>query len=334
MQVDLKRGWSERIRVERMAVAMVVGLLAAGALRAEPVEIDGVTAWVNGTPITIMDVIREAQPQFHALSQEKGLSRSDLNSRRAAVFKQVRRTLVDSELIYSAFLKDKSKFQTSITDQMVEARINDIVRDDFGGNREKLMKALAEDRQTYEDWREKMSRRVIVQGMRQREVIAKVQVQPLAVRDYYEANKASFEHPGQVLLRRMVFSGPDAESRSRQVMDRLGDGEDFAALARSSAGGSDPTGGAWGWRVTEDLSPVLLEKLRIMRLGGICRLDLGGDWQIVKLEGRDRVSLDEARASIEDTLRRNEVQRLHALWMDKLEREFDVRLTDQSLWED
>jgi peptidyl-prolyl cis-trans isomerase SurA len=317
-----------------MAAALVAGLLAASVLRAEPVAIDGVTAWVDGTPITIMDVIRDSQAQFHALSGEKGLSRAELNARRMAIFRQVRRNLVDAELIYAAFQKNKAKFQFSITDQMVENRINDIVRDDFGGNREKLMKALAEDRVTYEEWREKMSRRVIVQGMRQREVMAKVQIPPQAVREYYEANRASYEHPGQVLLRRMVFSGPDAEVRSRQVMDRLGDGEDFGVLAKSPAGGSDPSGGSWGWRVAEDLSPALLEKLRVMRIGGVCRVDLGGDWQIVKLDGRDRVTFDEARATIEETLRRAEAQRLHELWMDKLEREFHVRFIEQSLWED
>ncbi len=311
---------------------LVAGVLAGNSLLAEKVQIDGVAAWVNGDAITVMDVLREAQPLFGALIQEKGLSRAELNTRRMKIFEQVRRNLVDAQLIYAGYQKDKQKTQVAITDQMVDSRINDMVQEDFGGSREKLMKALSEERQTYDEWRDRMTRRIIVQGMRAREVTAKVQVTPQAVRDYYEAHRSDYQHPGQVLLRRMVFSGPDAADRSRLVMDRLSAGDDFAALARSPAGGSDSAGGAWGWRVTADLSPALLEKLAIMRVGGVGQINLEGDWQIIKLEGRDLIPFEDAQNSIEDSLRRTEAQRLNELWMDKLERQFHVRVIEQNPW--
>lgn len=313
---------------------LLTGLLAAGLLRAEPVQIDGVTAWVNGSAITVMDVLRESQPQFAALLQEKELARAEVNARRMAIFRQARRSLVDAELIYAWYGKEKEKARVEITDQMVDTRINDIVQEEFGGSREKLMKALAEERQTYEDWRNKMTRRVIVQGLRGREVAAKVQVTPQAVRDYYEKNKAPYDHPGQVLLRRIVLAGRDAEARSHALLDRLAQGEDFAALAKSAAGGSDPAGGLWGWRQEADLSAVLRDKLGIMRMGGVCRVDLGGDWYLVKLEGRNAVSFEEARASIEETLRRQEAQRILELWINNLEREFDVKIIEQPIWDE
>lgn len=313
---------------------LVMGLLTAPSVRAESLRIDGVAAWVNGNAITVMDVMREAQPLFGALAQEKGLTRSELNAKRLKIFEQVRRGLADAELIYASYQKDKQKTQMAITSQMVDSRINDMVQEDFGGSREKLMKALSEERQTYEEWRERMSRRIIVQGMRAREINSKIQVTPQAVRDYYAAHRADFEHPGQVQLRRIVLTGPDAAESSRRLMDRLSAGADFATLARSSEGGSDPGGGAWGWRATEDLSPALLEKLKIMRVGGICQVNLEGDWYIVKLEGRDAIPLEDAQDSIEDNLRRIEAQRLNHLWMEKLEREFHVEFIAQNPWED
>jgi hypothetical protein len=313
---------------------LVMGLLTAPSVRAESLRIDGVAAWVNGNAITVMDVMREAQPLFGALAQEKGLTRSELNAKRLKIFEQVRRGLADAELIYASYQKDKQKSQVAITSQMVDSRINDMVQEDFGGSREKLMKALADERQTYDEWRERMSRRIIVQGLRAREINAKIQVTPQAVRDYYAAHRTDFEHPGQVQLRRIVLTGPDAAAKSRQLMDRLSAGDDYATLARSPDGGADPSGGGWGWRATEDLSPALLEKLKSMRVGGICQVNLEGDWYIVKLEGRDVIPLEDAQDSIEGNLRRIEAQRLNQLWMEKLEREFHVEFIAQNPWED
>lgn len=312
----------------------LLACLLAGPAVTEPIEIDGVTAWVDGIPITIMDVLREAQPQFGALIQEKGLSRSEMNAKRMEIFRQVRRSLVENELIYAWYQKQKQNASAGITDQMVESRIDDIVRDEFGGSREKLMKALSDERQTYEEWRERMTRRIIIQGLKSREITSKIQVTPQAVEAYYQDHQAEFDHPGEVLLRRIVVTGPGAEDRSRLLMDRLAAGEDFNALAKSKDGGNDPAGGMWGWRVEADLSPALLEKIKVMRVGGIARIDLEGDWYLIKLEGRDRVALRDASNGIEDKLSRQESKRMMEAWMDKLEREIHVKFIDQTLWED
>jgi parvulin-like peptidyl-prolyl isomerase len=315
-------------------ILLLAGWLAAGLLRAEPLQVDGVTAWVNGSPITVMDVIREAQPQIAALLREQGLTRAEINEKRTAVFRQVRANMIEAELIFAWYEKEKQSTRVAITDQMVEGRINDIVQEEFGGSRERLMKALAEDRQTYEEWRGKMTRRIIVQGMRAREIMGKIQITPQAVRAEYERRKADFEHPGEVLLRRIVLTGPAAEARSRALLDRLSQNEDFAALAKSPEGGADPKGGLWGWRLESELSEPLREKLAIMRLGGVCRIDLGGDWYLVKLEGRDSVPFEDASSEIEDLLRRREAQRLTELWLVALQRDFHVKTIDQPLWDE
>lgn len=320
--------------MKRLLAAALLACLLAGRAGAEPVAVDGVTAWVDGKPITIMDVLREAQPKFGALLQEKGLSRSEMNARRMAIFVQVRRNLVDNELIYASYQKQNKSASAGITDQMVQARIDETVRDGFEGSREKLMKALAEERQTYEEWRERMTRGFIIQGMRSREITAKIQITPQAIEDYYQAHKAEFEHPGEVLLRRIVIKESAAEARSRVLMDRLAAGEDFVALAKSKAGGNDPAGGLWGWRAESDLSPALIEKIKVMRVGGIARIDLEGDWYLIKLEARERVPLRDAHAVIEEKLRRLESQRMMEAWMEKLEREFHVKFIDQPLWDD
>lgn len=315
--------------------ALLVSLLGAAADRAEPIPVDGVAAWVNGHAITVMDVLMEAQPLYAALAQEKGLTRDEMNTRRMAIYRQVRRSLVDTELIYAAYQKEKAKSQATVTDQMLDSRIDDIIQGDFGGSREKLMKALAEERMTYDEWREKMGRRIIVQGLRAREVTAKAQVSPKEVQAYYEDHRADYEHPGQVLLRRIVLVGADAETRSRKIMDSLYEGGNFAALAKRISTAPDAAqGGAWGWKNRADLAPELADKLNGMRVGGICRVELGGDWHIVMLEGRDVVSYDDARAAIEERLLRIETLRLHELWMDKLEREFHVKFVEQPLWKE
>lgn len=322
--------------MKRFIVALMLAFaLADGRARAEPVQVDGVAAWVDGRAITVMDVLLESQPLFAGLVQEKGLSRTELNARRLKIFQQVRRNLVDTELIYASFQRDKEKAQIAVTDQMVDSRIDEIVQSDFNGSREMLMKALAGERQTFEEWRDKMARRIIVQGLRTREVVSKAQVSPRQVRDYYDAHRSAYSHPGQVLLRRIVIAGENAEERARRLMDRLYAGDEFADLAGSfSSGPEAKTGGLWGWRILEDLSPALREKLNGIPVNGTFKIDLGGDWHIVRLEGRETESFEEARGEIEELLRRQEIQRLHELWMTKLEREIHVTLIDQRLWEE
>ena len=320
---------------QAIMTGLLASLLGAGASRAEPIPVDGVAAWVNGRAITVMDVLMEAQPLYAGLAQEKGLSREALNARRMAIYRQVRRNLVDNELIYAAYLKENDKSRGAVSDQLLDSRVNDIIQDEFGGSRERLMNALAGERMTYDEWREKMARRIIVQGLRSREVNAKAQVSPKEVLAYYRTHRAEYEHPGQVWLRRIVLAGADGENRSRDIMDQLYEGQDFSLLAkRVSAAPDAAQGGDWGWRHRVDLAPELADKLDAMRVGGICRLELGGDWYVVKLEGRDAVSFDEARGSIEERLRRIEAMRLHELWMDKLEREFHVKFVEQPLWDE
>jgi parvulin-like peptidyl-prolyl isomerase len=311
---------------------LLAGLLAPAAFGAESVQIDGVAAWVNGTPITIMEVLREAQPQFGSLQREQGLSRAELFQRRVDIFNQTRKKLVDAELIYAWYQKEKQNAKESITDQMVDSRINDIVQVEFQGSREKLMQELARDRQTYEEWRSKMAKRFVVQSIRSQEVLSKVQVLPEQVRAYYETNRAAFNHPGQVLLRRIVLTGLRAETRSQEVLEQLSKGEDFAALARAI--GKDPSGGLWGWRDEAELSPILREKLAIMRLGGVCRINLQGDWYLVKLEARHSVPFEDAVFDIEDKLRENRAEELSKLWMARLERDFDANYIDQPIFDE
>lgn len=317
--------------IAALAAALFLG---AGPIRADPVLVDGVAAWVDGEAITVMDVLLEAQPFLAALRREKGLSPADLQARQKAIYGQARRNLVDQALIYAAFRNEQGAQAAALTGQVLDSRIHDIIQEDFGGSRERLMKALADERLTYDEWREKMGRRLVVQSMRAREVLAKVRISPQAVQDAFEAYRAETAHPGQVWLSRIVLSGPGAEARSREVMDQLYDGASFAALARRhSAGPEAGQGGDWGWRRPEDLAPELAEKLAAMRVGGVCRINLGGDWHLVRLEARDTVAFEAAREILDERLRREETMRLHELWMDKLEREFHVTFVEHALWD-
>src|ERR1700704_1428984 len=118
------------------AVTVVLPPLCQGALAAEndPRIIDGIAAIVNGDIITYSQVRGLSQPRERLLrSQYHGeeLDKQIQVARAAAL-----QDLIDRQLIVQAFHKEKFE----LPEHFVEERVNDIIRDDFGGDRNTFIK--------------------------------------------------------------------------------------------------------------------------------------------------------------------------------------------------
>jgi peptidyl-prolyl cis-trans isomerase SurA len=102
---------------------------AAYAAQAEAEVVDGVAAVVNGDVITYSQVRQLVGPReklLRAQFQGEALVQKVKETRQAAL-----NDLIDRQLIIQAFKKES--FQ--IPDHYVEERVNDIIRTDFGGDR-------------------------------------------------------------------------------------------------------------------------------------------------------------------------------------------------------
>src|SRR3954467_6466728 len=98
--------------------------------------IDGIAAIVNGDIITYSQVRGLSAPRERLLrSQFHG---EELNKQIQEARNLALKDLIDRQLIVQSFHKEKFE----LPEHFVEERINDIIRDDFGGDRNTFIKTL------------------------------------------------------------------------------------------------------------------------------------------------------------------------------------------------
>ena len=116
------------------AAALVVSPLCQGAFAQQDDEarvIDGIAAIVNGEVITFSQVRGLSAPRERLLrTQFKG---EELEKELKAARELALQDLIDRQLIVQSFQKEKYE----LPDYFVEQRVQEIIRDEFGGDRDR-----------------------------------------------------------------------------------------------------------------------------------------------------------------------------------------------------
>ena len=123
---------------------ILIGLIAAAfvarsgfaAQNVEPEVVDGVAAVVNGDVITYSQVRSLVGPREKLLRAQ--YSGEELVKRIKEAREAALQDLIDRQLIIQAFKKEN--FQ--VPDHFIEDRMHDIIRTDFGGDRNTFIKTL------------------------------------------------------------------------------------------------------------------------------------------------------------------------------------------------
>src|SRR4051812_39628555 len=176
--------------------------LCQGALAAdnnEPRIIDGIAAVVNGDIITFSQVRLLAAPKERLLrTQFRGeeLQKKIEEARHGAL-----KDLIDRQLIVQSFRKEKFE----IPDHFVEEHINDIIREDFGGDRNTFIKTLQAQNYSLSEFKKNEMEKIIVSAMRSKNVKKMTTISPTKVMEYYKEHKAEFTSKEQVKVRLIMI---------------------------------------------------------------------------------------------------------------------------------
>src|SRR5436853_6474952 len=188
---------------------ILIGLIAVAfvarsgfaAQTVEPEVVDGVAAVVNG------DVITYSQVRGLVGPREK-LLRAQYNGEE--LIKKIKETrelalqdLIDRQLILQAFKLEK----WGIPDHFVEDRMHDIVRTDFGGDRNTFIKTLEAQNFTMGEFKKMEMEKIIVQAMRSKNVKLNNVASPAKVEEFYKAHHEDFTSKEQVKLRLIMIPG-------------------------------------------------------------------------------------------------------------------------------
>src|SRR5262245_51053257 len=124
-----------------------VGTVAAAG--EEPTVVDGIAAVVNGEVITFSQVRALSAPQERMLRQQ--YTGQDLAKKLTELRQLAVKDLIDRRLVIQAFKKESFE----IPDHLVDMRIQQIIRESFGGDRNTFVKTLEAQNYTLGEFKQK-----------------------------------------------------------------------------------------------------------------------------------------------------------------------------------
>ncbi len=323
----------QNVRRRLLAGLAWIGL-AGSAPAADTFALDGYAATVNDRVITVGEALMAAR----AADREILAGAADVETARTRLRKnyaRALRALVDQALM----LEEAKRRELKVPDRAIDDQLATIIHERFADNRTAFLKALADDRITYAQYRDQTRDQLITLLLRRDEMRRRAAVPPGAVRRAYEERREQYRVPERVKLRviRLAGAGLDAAARdalparARALRDRLAQGEDFAAVARAeSADAHAAAGGDWSWLETDTLAPELAKALAPLSAGQLSDVvAVESDLYIVRLEARREAlvkAFDEVRPDLEKQLQAEEEERTFREWMQRLEERHFVKI--------
>lgn len=320
-----------------ICLTLAVGLQVA-AVAATPETLDGVAAYVNDRLITIGDVVAEmALGDGRAQAWGAG---EELRSRLQTAWRDALQRAIERELILAEFKRREARVPERAVDEEIEA----IISRRYQGNRAAFLDALARERLTLDDFRQRIEESLAVVLLRRQEVNQRVLVGPGDILDFYRAHPERFRvSPESVRLQMIVLPAGETEAartatrqRAEQIRAEALAGKDFGELARTH---SEDTyrerGGDRGFTPLSALRPELADMIGRLRQGEISPVIEAGD-HFFLLRVLDRAPeawrpLEEVREEIERELRKRMEEELHARWIATLRDRHVVRVLQPDL---
>src|SRR2546421_984092 len=199
----------------------------------DPQVVDGVAAVVNGDVITFSQVRGLVGPREKLLRAQfsgEELIKKVKEARQAAL-----QDLIDRQLIIQAFKKENYQ----IPDHFIEERMHDIVRTDFGGDRNTFIKTLEAQNYTMGEFKKMETEKMIVQAMRGKNVKLNTIASPTKVDEYYKAHRDEFTSKEQVKLRLIMIPSHASEGNAAaqkamadEIFGKLVNGAEFERMAQ------------------------------------------------------------------------------------------------------
>ncbi|PYI72740.1 MAG: peptidylprolyl isomerase [Verrucomicrobia bacterium] len=290
----------------------------------EPTVVDGIAAVVNGEVITFSQVRALSAPQEKVLRQQ--YTGQELANKLTELRQLAVKDLIDRRLVIQAFKKESFE----IPDHIVDMRIQQIIRESFGGDRNTFVKTLEAQNYTLGEFKQKEMEKIIVGAMRGHNVKTNSIVSPTKIEEYYRKHRDEFTSKEQIKLRMIMISGhkdtasaPAQKELAEEVLGKLASGAEFEQVAQMySEDSTKDNGGDWGWIERKTLAEPLEKFAFNMPIGRISNIiDYAGNYYILKVEdkhGGSTKSLNEVRADIEKKLEQEEAHQLQERWLASL----------------
>lgn len=297
-------------------------------LRAELVN--GVKAVVHKSVITYgeveADVLMLADEYKRLYWRQPGVYEEKINT---ALKDSLNRAL-EQQLMLHDFETAGYNLPESVIDEVVQAEVKAY------GDRAKLTQTLQARGITYEKWRQQVRERFLVRQLRLRNVYSETIISPYKIQTYYNEHKDQYKVEEQVKLRMIMLnksSETEAETAgelAKEIVGKLKAGAAFSEMATIySQGAQRNQGGDWGWADRTILRPELAKVAFGLKAGELSDVIETPQALFIMLVEDQRTGhnkpIAEVRDEIEETLLKQERERLQAKYFAKLKKKTFVR---------
>jgi peptidyl-prolyl cis-trans isomerase SurA len=226
-------------RISSFLTAFAALVLATTA-HAQPIEVNGIAAKVNGKVITKNEVSFLLSPTYAQLAAQFPRRGPEFDRRLKEARDGILKELIDREILLDEF----KQMGAMIKDQFIDQEIKRQMRELYNGDENKFRAELKKSRLTMEGFREMTRKKLIVQAMRAEQFADAPPPLPGEIRAEYDKIKGSMRDiTKDVLSFKKIFipivdqqnpiATPETQlALAEDVLRQLKEGKDFAALAK------------------------------------------------------------------------------------------------------
>jgi peptidyl-prolyl cis-trans isomerase SurA len=311
-----------------LAALLFALAIAPRSSRAQDV-LNGIAAVVNDEVITFSQVRELVGAKEQSARQQ--LQGDALVQKIKEIRLQAINDLIDRQLILQEF--KKQHFQ--IPDYFIDERVNTIVREEFGGDRQAFVRTIEAQGFSLARFKELEKDKIIVQEMTRSAVKQNVIVPESKILDFYKENIAEFSTAEEVKLRLISIKKAGASASRRKQIEEIRakvlDGTEFGDLAHMySDDSTQETYGDWGWVDRKKLNEQLTKAAFALKPGEVSEvIEVGEAYYLLLVEAKKPGTvrpMKEVRDEIEKRLTQQERQRLRQEWLQKLRKKAFIKM--------
>lgn len=275
-----------------------LALLLPTAVRA--VEVDGVAAKVGAETILRSEVANEM---------------ARLGLRDSSRYAEVLNDMIDRKLMLKAARESKMTMQ----EWVVENRIREIIQKAFGGDRNKLIETLGQQRISYPEWYARMKEDMIVGAMRWNVINKNITASPAEMRAEFESHPERYTADHRVTVS-VILLKPEERVRRDEISSALKE-KSFEELGGKTYTDVKP----------EDVfKPEVCAEIAAMPKGTISKwIEIDG-WSFLlrkedEREGK-KLSFEEAFDAVEANVKEAKSKAAYLAWIARLREETYVKV--------
>ena len=220
--------------------------------------------------------------------------------------------MILENMITDKLLLQEAKKEDMNPAEQVRMTIDKIKEENNLSSDEQLRQVMRQQGIDFDLWRKQLEENILKQNIIYKEVGSSIVIDDSRIIEYYNANPEEFREPEEVTLKAIYIdpqgkTDEEVEDKKLTIIDRLNNGEDFAAVASElSEGPGKEEGGDMGSFKQGELEESLWEAVSKIQEGKTTPwLNLRGIWILLKLEERQESrirSFDEVRDEIQEKM--------------------------------